>query len=331
MRQIKNGYATATTITSHAHTFRGAIYDEHNKLVLESQRTKSGDNEWNPDDPEEINRTADCSYLSGQSLYLGHYTGHYGHFLLETLSRFWVFLERSEISKKYDNFVFHPFLHKMPSPARYSPAKISFECFGIDLSKIIFLNRPTCFEEISVPKSCFNINFSVDGKMRTVYNKIQEHGVGLRSSDFGWVKRLLGWPKTGALKIYLSRRKAKGYHPMLNEVEVEKIFSEAGFKVLHPELWSFEQQLALYQRAEVIAGVEGSALHNSVFMNTGSKVISLGTPRVPSGMILNQSLCNSLSGVENRYIEFKGELNAKNRAYYDTEHIRRELLKCLFY
>ncbi len=329
MRQIKNGYATETTLTVHLHAFRGAVYDENNKLVLESQRTRSGNNEWNPDDPEEIIRAADPLYFSGRSLYLGHYTGHYGHFLLETMSRFWIFLEDAEVSKKYDHFIFHPFLHKMPSPERYSPAKIAFEYFGIDLAKIVFLNRPTAFEHISVPKPYFNINFSVDERMQLVYKKIQEYSVGLPSSNLGFVKRLLGWPKQGTLKIYLSRRKAKGYHPMRNETEVEKIFEDAGFKILHPERWNFEQQLAVYQRAEIIAGVEGSALHNSLFMRAGSKVISLGTPRVPSGVILNQNLCNSLSAIENRYIEFKGEVDAKNRAHYDVEHIRRELFRCL--
>lgn len=322
--QIINGYATQTTTDEKSHTFRGALYDQDNNLIEKSQRNKFGDNEWNPDDPVKVSREINPVRLKGNSIYLGHYTGHYGHFLLETLNRFW-FLVNVATAKEYDNFVFHPFLHKTPSPNAFSPAKICFECFGIDFKKFKLIGENICFDNITIPESCFDINYSVDKRMAGVYGAIKKYANRLPSSKPGIMNKILGWRESDDLKIYLSRRKAKGYHPMQNEVEIEKIFVKAGFRVLHPERWSFEQQLAIFDRTKVLAGVEGSALHNSVFMQSGAQVVSLGTPRVPSGHILNQDFCNSLSGVNIHYVEFKGKLNSKSKALYDVAHIEREL------
>lgn len=329
IKTIDDGFATPTIINEDARTFCGALYDDRNRLVMESQRTKFGGNEWNPADAYEIERPNKFVQFEGSSLYLGHYTGHYGHFLLETLSRFWVFAEDDEFYKRFDHFVFHPFLHKTPDPEKFSPAKICFDCFGIDPGKFVLLTGPAGFDRITVPPPFFEINYFVNERMGVVYKKIQEFAVCLRSSGVGWIDRVRGWSADGDLKLYLSRRKARGYHPMNNEREVERVFAEAGFKILHPERWSFEQQLALFSRAEVIAGAEGSALHNSLFMKKGSKVLSIGTPREPSGFNLNQSLCNSLNNVSIAYIDFKGGVGVKNRANYDVGYIKKNLSKIL--
>lgn len=171
----------------------------------------------------------------------------------------------------------------------------------------------------------FNINHNVDKIMGAVYNNILLHADHLDSAKIGLIKRLQGWPEHGRLKIYVSRRKAKGYHPMLNETGIENLFSDFGFMIMHPEKWSFEQQVSLFSRSDIIAGVEGSALHNSLFMNEGKKVIAIGTPRVPSGNILNQELCNQLSGVHSTFIEFKGDIKSKNRAIYDLPFLKDKL------
>lgn len=322
---IRGGFGTALSTDQDTRTFRGAIYNDKNCLVPESQRTILGDNEWNPDDPIELKDINFTHRILGKSLYLGHYTGHFGHFLLESLNRFWVFNLSDFSLNDYDNFVFHPFLHKIPNLRKFSPARVSFDCFGLDSKKVIILSEPSCFEYIDVPTPLFNINHSVDQRMAAVYRKIQDHSTRLKSSQIGFLDKITGWTESGELRIYVSRRKAKGYHPMLNEEEVENVFKRHGFKIFHPEKWSFEKQLAIFKRTRIMAGVEGSALHNSVFMQKGATVINIGTPRVPSGEILNQMLCNSLSGTVNQFISFKGEINSKNRASYDINHIESNL------
>ena len=323
--RLNNCFSTPTLANEITRKFCGAIYDDKDKLVKYSQRTQNSNNEWTPNDPDMLIRPESTRKIRGNSLYLGHYTGHYGHFLLETLSRFWIFFNSSEDFKKYDNFIFHPFLHKTPSPDNFSPANICFKCFGLDISKIILITEPTHFENLTVPQSFFEINHRVRQEMGAVYKEIRNFATGLESSRVGLVNRIWGWGKDEKLRLFISRRKARGYRPMVNERAVERAFAAEGFKIFHPERWKFEQQVAIFDRTEVLAGVEGSALHNSVFMKSGGQVISIGTPRVPSGDIFNQRLCDSLSGVQADFIGFKGSMAPKNRAIYDIQHIKERL------
>jgi hypothetical protein len=328
IRTLKNGIATPMLVNFAAHTFCGAIYDEHRDLVHESQRTINGKNEWNPDDPLKYTESLPTVTLKGRSIYLGHYTGHYGHFLLETLSRFWHLLSPEQV-KQYDHFVFHPFLHDTPNPRTFSPAKICLDAFGIATEKVSFISNSTIFERIDVPAPMFEINHKADPVMAKVYEKLKRYSLKLNTSSLGLIQRLKGWPQQGDLKIYISRRKAKGYHPIENDRDVEGVFASHGFKIFHPEKWGFEKQIAIFDRASVLAGTEGSAMHNSVFMRSGTHLLTIGTPRFPSGRILNQDLCNVLSGVHNHYIHFKGIETINFSAIYDEEYLKNEIAEVL--
>jgi hypothetical protein len=235
--RLNNCFSTPTLANEITRKFCGAIYDDKDKLVKYSQRTQNSNNEWTPNDPDMLIRPESTRKIRGNSLYLGHYTGHYGHFLLETLSRFWIFLNSDEEFKKYDNIVFHPFLHKTPSPDKFSPAKTCFECFGLATSKIILITEPMCFENLTVPQSFFEINYRARKEMSGVYKKIRDFAINLHSSRVGLVNRILGWGKDEKLQIFLSRRKTRGYRPMANERAVERAFAKAGFKIFHPERW----------------------------------------------------------------------------------------------
>ncbi len=77
-------------------------------------------------------------------------------------------------------------------------------------------------------------------------------------------------------RIYLSRRRlADGWHHMLNEEDVERTMESLGFIIVHPQDLAIRDQLALYSRADVIAGQYSSALHNAMFAPIGATVISL--------------------------------------------------------
>lgn len=62
-------------------------------------------------------------------------------------------------------------------------------------------------------------------------------------------------------RIYLSRQGA-ATRKLANEVELLPLLDRHGFVVVHPENMSATEQLALFQSAEVILGVDGAALVN---------------------------------------------------------------------
>ena len=322
---IDYGFATPFASNKQGRTFTGSIYDAKGHICQSSQRTTLGNNEWKPNDTASITPPSDLNFIKGRSLYLGHYTGHYGHFLIETLSRFWA-IHHIDALQFYDHYIFHPFLHQCPSFKSFAPAALALKAFNILDKDIILIDQYTGFENISVPSSLFQINFGVRQEMRNTYNQLVNYSKS-NQPQRSRLQHIVNFFNKAPVsdKVYVSRRRTKGYHPMRNEKEVEAVFKHHGFFILHPEHYSYQDQIILLNNASVLAGVEGSGLHNSVFMTRGQKVIQIGTPREPSGDILNQRLCNSLSDVISHHIPYHGNTIRGNKAIYDLNFIRKSL------
>ena len=121
--RLGDATATPTVAETSSRTFSGVIYDSQGLICRAAQRTRNGVNEWTPSDSGAIAVDVSTKYIPGRSLYLGHYTGHYGHFLIETLARLWPLLGTTLHEAGYDRVVFHPFLHKTPAVNKFSPAR----------------------------------------------------------------------------------------------------------------------------------------------------------------------------------------------------------------
>jgi capsular polysaccharide biosynthesis protein len=72
-------------------------------------------------------------------------------------------------------------------------------------------------------------------------------------------------------RIYLSRRGA-ATRRLANEDELLPLLEQHGFVAVHAETLSATEQLALFQSAEVILGVEGAALVNLLIAPAHAKV-----------------------------------------------------------
>jgi capsular polysaccharide biosynthesis protein len=239
---------------------------------------------------------------------------HYGHFITEGLSTFWIF--ETLPAKKFDYFLFNPFVFGTNIP------EYALQCmcaFDIDPSRIVIMREEAmAFEDLVVPERLFRLNHSADPALAWVYRKISSQIEGG------------GEPLD---QIYLSRRKIslkQLTRVLANEVLVEKLFRQAGFTVIYPEELPFKDQLALYANARVVAGPSGSALHNSLFMRPGAKLIELGDPRYGGERAPTQMLCDRLSGVEAALIPFVGTLRDDGMSIsVDIEDLRKMLIRIL--
>lgn len=80
--------------------------------------------------------------------------------------------------------------------------------------------------------------------------------------------------------LYLSRRLLKRrLRRLSNDGAVERRMARRGFAVAHPQHMSLVDQINAAANADVIAGVDGSALHLSVFMRPGARMLVLQTKR----------------------------------------------------
>lgn len=80
--------------------------------------------------------------------------------------------------------------------------------------------------------------------------------------------------------LYLSRHRLKRrLRRLSNGAAVERRMARRGFVVAHPQHMSLSDQINAAARADLIAGVDGSALHLCVFMRPGARMLVLETKR----------------------------------------------------
>jgi capsular polysaccharide biosynthesis protein len=75
-------------------------------------------------------------------------------------------------------------------------------------------------------------------------------------------------------RIFISRRIAK--RACRNAAEVEELFVRHGFTLVYPEDLPLADQVAMFRRADVIAGFAGSGLFNTCFVTEPTRVIQIG-------------------------------------------------------
>ena len=73
-------------------------------------------------------------------------------------------------------------------------------------------------------------------------------------------------------RIYVSRADAK-YRFVTNESEVQNLLSHFGFETVVMTKYSLEEQIQIFQQAEIVIGSHGAAFGHSAFMNPGSVLI----------------------------------------------------------
>lgn len=77
--------------------------------------------------------------------------------------------------------------------------------------------------------------------------------------------------------IYVSRRGTESFRHLSNEDEVEAVMMRLGFAVVRTEDLSFDEQVATFARARVIAGPDGAGLNNAAFAPAGCLVLDIRT------------------------------------------------------
>lgn len=75
-------------------------------------------------------------------------------------------------------------------------------------------------------------------------------------------------------KIFLSRLNY-GYSRFINEKEIVELFEEYGFESVYTGDLSFEEQVKLFDGADVVAGATGAAFANIAFCRPGTKIICI--------------------------------------------------------
>ena len=229
----------------------------------------------------DVERTGLAEADEAEYLYVGPLIGHYGHFLLDTLCRFWPIV-RDPAYKTSKMLV-----HGYGAPrAWFDQPFISqiFGMMGLTPDRFVTFEAPTRVRRVTIPRASFELN----GSGHPVFVELCRSIAGVAG-------------RAPAVKppAYLSRaRLAQGNQKVVNEGELETALQARGFEIIHPERLDVRSQIQVFAEREVVVGPTGSAFHTSAFVTEPRRLVCLNTnPTVNS----NFPLLDKLAGHHGTY------------------------------
>lgn len=100
-----------------------------------------------------------------------------------------------------------------------------------------------------------------ESTMRDMVNHLQS-ALGVRIAD------------EATRRVYVTRRKA-AFRYIVNEAEVEALLQSHGFEIVANEDLTFQEQIDLYSSTQLLVGIIGANLTNTMFMPAGSAMLQL--------------------------------------------------------
>lgn len=236
-----------------------------------------------PDMPASETITA----VPGTYMFGGIAYGHFGHFIVESLSRIWAL---DELRGKIDGIIYTPKQHGGSTDRVFEVYGDIVRALGIDVPCISFPG-PARIETLYVPKQGFGIGELTGGsrKFRDYINKNAATGIAAE----------------GAEKIYISRSRLPPHRGgLLGEAKLERYLLEEGFTIFHPQAETKRNQIAQYKAARIILAVDCSPLHLVGYVGDAGQKVGIVQRR---SMSFGEGFVRQLSG-------FKGiechEINA---------------------
>lgn len=196
----------------------------------------------------ELKADFDAELIKGDYYFIGSMHRHFGHSVLEGLSRLWAL---DFFPKKIKNNL--KFIVYEDSLTQYSLDLLALA--GICQDSIVYAPNCGVFERVYAPDNAYRTHHWSSVLQKNTWNRIKNNIVPLFKYK----------------KIFLSRRLASD-RPLENRVEVEDLFFNLGFHVIIPELLSVKQQLEIIMGAEIIAGEVGSQMYSAIVMGEKTKL-----------------------------------------------------------
>ncbi len=201
----------------------------------------------------------------------GDYVDHYGHFITEALPRLWAALEYSRLRQ----------VPVITSTGNISLIRFFLDALNLSSMAVEPIRQPTQVERLWLASSSYKLGRGFNLEARRVFGTI--------SKAF--------WDNRSREKVYLSRRglDTKTSRRLLNEVEVERVFMDAGFRVIAPQEMSLAEQLGIFANSRILAGPTGTTMYNRVFQRPRGRALLLGAH---SYMLPDHAYLSSLMGQE---------------------------------
>jgi capsular polysaccharide biosynthesis protein len=140
---------------------------------------------------------------------------------------------------------------------------------GVDPDRIIDQKQWAAYfcKHVSLLQYSKDVSFAVRESDRQVYATLVEKAHS--EIDTTWPKRIF------VSRRSISRQKGGAYRALLNEDALIDAIRSAGFTVVEPESLSFPEQICMFSEAEIVVGLGGAGMFNTVFCRPGTKVVTI--------------------------------------------------------
>ena len=208
--------------------------------------------------PETVSLPDRLRVVEEPVLFGGHLMKHYGHFIIESMSRMWA----------RDLFPDLPILFTSPRKWRDPPA------YGTDVlgalglqQRMIVVDQPTLFREVVCPWTAIEYRWKA-------YAVADEPHIAVARALHRSGRRIWRRP------VYLTRsgltdtlRKSEA------ESELEEELSTRNFEIIRPEELTLAEQISIFEQAPLVAATVGSALHTALFSRSPTTLATLNWGR----------------------------------------------------
>lgn len=181
--------------------------------------------------------------LPGTWMFLGPLFGHFGHFLVESISRIWAF---EQLRDRIDGVLYVPKFQNRPAQVA-SSYRPFLEALGVT-APVRNLEDATRVERLYVPRQGFGMFQMIEGAPEFRAFTRAHAGKSI--------------PPRGAEKIYISRSALPAQRgSILGETILEELLRDEGYEPFHPQQHTHEEQIAAYRAARQVVAVDCSPLH----------------------------------------------------------------------
>lgn len=254
-------------------TGEGLIFDKHKSLITESitQHTSAECEQAFERVRSAVN--VPVEWLASVLL-RKRGDGNYGHWMIEALPKLWI----SEGAAKVEACVVPKTIGPMREVMRTAVDRSasSYPFIETDNDQVLF------FKQL----------LFVDG--------LTHHGVYMSPLALSRVDRIAGCAHNTGRKIYVSRHGAA--RNIANEHGVETALKCRGFEIINPGSMALQEQIDTFASSDVVVGVMGAGMTNTMFCRPGTKVINLSPATMPDTFFYFISVHRGLA-----YTEIRGQ------------------------
>ena len=179
----------------------------------------------------QMSNTHHLKYLPGVYYLVGNVHYHFGHVVLEGLTRLWAMSFFPQYQKQLWYIVYESEIDG------YAQDLLSL--VGVSKDKIIFMTEPIVVETLIVPDAAMCTHSWLSTLQIGVWDKIR---MSVKSGDAN-------------RKVFFSRRNVSD-RPVSNQDDVEDHFRSLGYEIVSPERLSVYEQVKLAAESQSIAGFE---------------------------------------------------------------------------